>query len=110
MKITTLLAIAASALLVAATVSADQSAQFSTSSANGDVTISPPSGYHLNTDYPNWSLKVGDKKLVKADFTTLTESVAKVHAPKGTAHLKGAICAAGPQGGCTPVAQDIEVK
>ncbi len=110
MKITTLLGFAATALFLATSVSADQPGQFGTSSVNGLVTITPPAGYHLNTDYPNWSITVGDKKVAKADFASLTESTAKVQAPKGQAHLKGAVCSAGPQGGCTPVAQDFEVK
>ena len=97
MRITALLAsvsaaLVAGALTLSSPADADASSHLSASSKAGVVTITPDSGWHLNADYPNWSLTVGGSTIPKASFQTLSTSTAVVSASKGAATLKGAVC------------------
>jgi len=109
MKIATFFGIAATALLVAGSVGADEASHLSHAIAGGVIKVTPDSGWHLNKDYPNWSLTVGDKKLAKGDFDSLDEHAAVIHAPKGHAVLKGAVCSEDGQQ-CKSIKHEFDVN
>jgi hypothetical protein len=80
--------------------------EFDVAVANGQVTVTTRSGWHINKDYP-WKLVAGDTKLEKAKFA-LAETTASVDgAPKGPAVLKGAVCSADQ---CHPFKKELTIK
>lgn len=109
MRMKAFLGIAATALLVAGSVGADEASHVSHSVAAGVITFAPDSGWHLNKDYPNWSLTVGDKKLAKGDFDSLDEHAAVMHSPKGHAKLRGAVCSEDGQS-CMSISHELDVN
>jgi len=79
---------------------------FDVTVANGQVTVTAHSGWHISKDYP-WKLVAGDTKLDKSKFT-LAETTATVSgAPQGPATLKGAVCSGDR---CHNFQKDLTIK
>ena len=79
--------------------------EFDVSVAGGKLTVTAKGGWHINKDYP-WKLTVGEAKLDKSKFT-LAEKTASIAAPKGAAHLKGAVCHGADA--CKPFEKDVTI-
>jgi hypothetical protein len=103
-----MLLLAISAFLTGLSVGSPASAdnEFDVNVANGVITVTTHSGWHINKDFP-WKLVVGDTKLDKSKFT-FEETNAKLSgAPKGAGKLKGAVCS---KDQCHPFEKDVTVQ
>jgi len=79
--------------------------EFDVSVSSGKVVVTAKGQWHINKDYP-WKLVSGDTKIDKSKFA-MTDTQATLNgAPKGAAHLKGAVCS-GDQ--CKPFDKEIAV-
>jgi hypothetical protein len=108
MRTSTLVSVTFAFFAVAFSSTARAEQEFDLSIANGQVVVTAKSGWHINQDFP-WKLTAGDQKLDKSKFA-LTASQATIAAPRGKAHLKGAVCSAGTEGKCLKFEKDIEVR
>jgi hypothetical protein len=108
MRLTAAAGFALSALVSLVALSSTRDAraeeQFDVTVAGGKVTVTAKGAWHINKDYP-WKLTSGDAKLDKSKFT-IAEKTASVAAPKGAAHLKGAVCQAE---NCMPFEKDVTI-
>jgi hypothetical protein len=110
MRHNTLAGLAFSVMVAIATLAPVRTAhaeeQFDVSVAGGKVVVTTKGAWHINKEYP-WKLVAGDAKLDKSKFTLDEKSASVSGAPKGAAHLKGAVCS-GPT--CLPFEKDVTVQ
>jgi hypothetical protein len=65
---------------------------FDVAASEGQVTVTPHSGWHINLDY-SWALKKGDDKVkAKRDFKLDKTSASVSGVAPGSYTVKGAVC------------------
>ncbi|MDP9002082.1 MAG: hypothetical protein M3O46_18470 [Myxococcota bacterium] len=99
--ISSVLAVAAS---FSSTARADN--EFDVSVANGKVTVTAHTGWHINKEYP-WKLVVGEAKLDKTKFNLAETTATVADAPKGSGTIKGAVCSADQ---CHSFQKDVTIQ